>query len=59
MACRSARWLAATLTGALPAQFGFRTNALVDLEPLTGALDPGTGNWRGAVTAGWPRPTWR
>ena len=29
------------LTGALPAQFGFRTNAVIDLETRTGALDPG------------------
>jgi outer membrane receptor protein involved in Fe transport len=29
------------LTGALPAQFGFRTNAVVNLETRTGALDPG------------------
>jgi hypothetical protein len=43
----------------LPAQFGFRTNAVVDFETRTGTLDPGTDNWRGAATAGWPRPTWR
>jgi outer membrane receptor protein involved in Fe transport len=29
------------LTGALPAQFGFRTNAVIDLETRSGALDPG------------------
>jgi outer membrane receptor protein involved in Fe transport len=29
------------LTGALPAQFGFRTNAVVNLETRSGALDPG------------------
>ena len=29
------------LTGALPAQFGFRTNAVINLETRTGALDPG------------------
>jgi outer membrane receptor protein involved in Fe transport len=29
------------LTGALPAQFGFRTNAVIELETRTGALDPG------------------
>ena len=29
------------LTGALPAQFGFRTNAVISLETRTGALDPG------------------
>src|SRR6478735_118132 len=31
------------LTGALPAQFGFRTNAVIDLETRTGTLDPGGG----------------
>ena len=29
------------LTGALPAQFGFRTNAVINLETRSGALDPG------------------
>ncbi len=29
------------LTGALPAQLGFRTNAVVNIETRTGALDPG------------------
>lgn len=29
------------LTGALPAQFGFRTNAVVNLETRSGILDPG------------------
>ena len=29
------------LTGALPAQFGFRTNAVIELETRSGALDPG------------------
>ena len=29
------------LTGALPAQFGFRTNAVIDLETRSGARDPG------------------
>ena len=29
------------LTGALPAQFGLRTNAVIDLETRTGALSPG------------------
>jgi outer membrane receptor protein involved in Fe transport len=29
------------LTGALPAQFGFRTNAVIALETRSGALDPG------------------
>jgi len=29
------------LTGALPAQFGFRTNAVIDLQTRSGALDPG------------------
>ena len=29
------------LTGALPAQFGFRTNAVVNLEPRSGATEPG------------------
>ncbi|MBL6456519.1 TonB-dependent receptor [Belnapia sp. T6] len=55
------------LTGALPAQFGFRTNAVIDLETRTGALDPGgsigvyggargtlqpSANWAGLV-GGW------
>jgi len=29
------------LTGALPAQYGLRTNAVIDLQTRTGALDPG------------------
>ncbi|MES2712495.1 MAG: TonB-dependent receptor [Pseudomonadota bacterium] len=29
------------LTGALPAQYGLRTNAVIDLRTRTGALDPG------------------
>lgn len=29
------------LTGALPAQFGFRTNAVVDITTRSGTLDPG------------------
>ncbi len=29
------------LTGALPAQFGFRTNAVISLETRSGVLDPG------------------
>ena len=29
------------LTGALPAQYGFRTNAVIDLETRTGTADPG------------------
>ena len=48
------------LTGALPAQFGFRTNAVIDLETRTGALDPGGsigvyGGSRGTIQphAGW------
>ncbi|MDB5373913.1 MAG: TonB-dependent receptor, partial [Belnapia sp.] len=48
------------LTGALPAQFGFRTNAVIDLETRSGALDPGGsiamyGGSRGTLqpSAGW------
>lgn len=29
------------ITGALPAQYGLRTNAVIDLQTRTGALDPG------------------
>lgn len=29
------------LTGALPAQYGFRTNAVIELETRSGALEPG------------------
>ncbi|MBV1800228.1 TonB-dependent receptor [Siccirubricoccus sp. G192] len=50
----------AVLTGALPAQFGFRTNAVIDLETRSGALDPGGsigvyGGSRGTIQphAGW------
>ncbi|MCO6418980.1 TonB-dependent receptor [Siccirubricoccus sp. KC 17139] len=55
------------LTGALPAQFGFRTNAVIDLETRTGTLDPGgsigvyggsRGTWQphlswAGIAAGW------
>ncbi len=48
------------LTGALPAQFGFRTNAVISLETRSGALDPGGsvgiyGGSRGTIQ---PHGTW-
>ncbi|WP_052389395.1 TonB-dependent receptor [Belnapia moabensis] len=48
------------LTGALPAQFGFRTNAVIDLETRTGALDPGgsIGVYGGARGTIQPHASW-
>ncbi|MEN0076784.1 MAG: TonB-dependent receptor plug domain-containing protein, partial [Paracraurococcus sp.] len=48
------------LTGALPAQFGFRTNAVIDLETRTGALDPGgsVGVYGGARGTVQPHASW-
>jgi len=48
------------LTGALPAQFGFRTNAVIDLETRSGALDPGgsLGVYGGARGLVQPHASW-
>ena len=48
------------LTGALPAQFGFRTNAVIDLETRSGALDPGgsIGMYGGARGTLQPSASW-
>jgi outer membrane receptor protein involved in Fe transport len=48
------------LTGALPAQFGFRTNAVVDMEARSGLLDPGgsIGVYGGSHGLIQPHATW-
>jgi outer membrane receptor protein involved in Fe transport len=48
------------LTGALPAQFGFRTNAVINLETRTGALDPGgsVGLYGGSFGTIQPHASW-
>jgi outer membrane receptor protein involved in Fe transport len=48
------------LTGALPAQFGFRTNAVINLETRSGALDPGgsLGLYGGSRGLLQPHATW-
>ncbi len=48
------------LTGALPAQFGFRTNAVVNIETRTGALDPGgsVGVYGGSFGTIQPHVSW-
>jgi outer membrane receptor protein involved in Fe transport len=48
------------LTGALPAQFGFRTNAVVNIETRTGALDPGgsAGLYGGSFGTVQPHLSW-
>lgn len=48
------------LTGALPAQFGFRTNAVINLETRTGALDPGgsVGVYGGSFGTIQPHASW-
>ena len=48
------------LTGALPAQFGFRTNAVVNIETRTGALDPGgsAGVYGGSFGTVQPHLSW-
>jgi outer membrane receptor protein involved in Fe transport len=50
----------ALLTGALPAQFGFRTNAVVKLEARSGALDPGgsVGVYGGSHGTVQPHASW-
>ena len=48
------------LTGALPAQFGFRTNAVIDLQTRSGATDPGgsLGVYGGARGLVQPQASW-
>ncbi|MBK1661020.1 TonB-dependent receptor [Paracraurococcus ruber] len=51
---------ASVLTGALPAQFGFRTNAVIALETRSGALDPGgsVGVYGGSFGTIQPHASW-
>ena len=48
------------LTGALPAQYGFRTNAVIDLRTRTGATDPGgeVGVYGGSFGTIQPHAAW-